>query len=183
MLLPSPDWRRFHQLWMTNATLILGENSDSAGWLLAHGSHSERPGLSAAPGIGYEGVAWKTTVKKSSPQKELCGPKYVEHLWFVSCAMKETCVGQWSPQTLLLVSAYVSEDAGSGMEERQDRKIKIMLRGKVFWMVPSTRFQPTPDSYWCLLSFTHSLFYTNGSVNLCSTVIVKYIQINNLLFL
>lgn len=52
---------------------------------------------------------------------------YVEHLWVVSRAMKETCVGQWSPQPLLLVSAYVYEDTGSGMEERQYRKNKIIL--------------------------------------------------------
>lgn len=44
--------------------------------------------------------------KKFSPNG-LSDPNHVEHLWVLSRAMKGTCVGQWSPDTLLLVSASI----------------------------------------------------------------------------
>lgn len=148
MLLPSPDWRRFHQLWMTSATLILGENSDSAGWLLAPRSFSIGPALSAAPGNGYEGVAWK------QHPNNLFGPNYVEHMWFLSCGMKETCVGQWNTETRLLVSACVNVFVEKW---RKGSTGKIRLYSLRWRSVDANVWlQPTSDSYWCLLpSFTH----------------------------
>lgn len=69
----------------------------------------------------------KTTAQKFSPN-DLCGPNYVEDLWVLSYAMKETCVGQWSPETRLLVSACVDMFKETPAQEwRKGSTAKIRL--------------------------------------------------------